>query len=416
MSIECSRRIDYLASQADQLGISVVPAGRKLMKDDYVKSLRKYYLNKYYGDESNIPWHLKFMLSIECLQLCRRINDLKDADKVKVWESEDWIAEPKIDGCRMVITWNSFEKKFHFYSRNNSAVDYLPQDYSDTILVTCKNFDYPDNFVLDAEVISSNPTVATNTQCLTQLQSTAALLNLNAEDSRKIQKNNPLKFIVFDCMYNGSSCIDKPWTERHLYVEKLVNVLKESGFNCELNKVVRNTKDNKYAKKEFYDKYVAQGGEGAVLKNVNAKYHATSSRTIDCVKVKRSTADNEASDIDAFITDYVVGNDNTRNENTIVGFVFSVKLEKDDGTIVTHPIAVCSNFSDFIKEDATKYNSDGSVTLNPEYYGRVATVKGQNISARNLRLTHAVLEQWRPEKSSAECELLKESFLKSLVF
>lgn len=769
MSIECSRRIDYLASQVDQLGITVVPAGRKLMKDDYVKALRKYYLNKYYGDDSNIPWHLKFMLSIECLQLCRRINDLKDADKVKVWESEDWIAEPKIDGCRMAIVWNSSEKKFHFYSRNNSAVDYLPQDYSDTILVTCKNFNYPDNFVLDAEVISSNPTVATNTQCLTQLQSTAALLNLNAEDSKKIQKNNPLKFIVFDCMYNGSNCIDKPWTERHSYAEKLANVLKESGFNCELNKVVRNTKDNKYAKKEFYDKYVAQGGEGCftgdcrvmmadltqkkikdivvgdrvlsydhannkitestvtnvfnngklkgsewvtvypetvvrgvggrcnerfgantfhrivatqnhkfyngeeyipiteckniyklnyylddyrekalhgwllsdasidkrnlirlsqklgdyfsftenlfnkfkcdtsinvsgkgsktgsfnirhdvtkhitrekfnntlikewlsnidpitfaymfmgdgsgsnknislsmcsysidevnllihrlneigidnirikvdkrvnsgsgvdlvfrkaesqklinwfgmyvhpsmryklksfscpdyieppiiaptikpqlvevtnginnkdllnnnitrydieventhnyfvegvlvhncVLKNINAKYHATSSRTIDCVKVKRSTADNEASDIDAFITDYVVGNDNTRNENTIVGFVFSVKLEKDDGTIVMHPIAVCSNFSDFIKEDATKYNSDGSVTLNPEYYGRVATVKGQNISARNLRLTHAVLEQWRPEKSSTECEILKESFLKSLVF
>jgi ATP-dependent DNA ligase len=416
MSIECSRRIDYLCSECSEKGITVVPAGRKLMKDDYVKALRKYYLNKYYGDESKVPWHLKFMLSIECLQLCRRINDLKDVDKVKVWESEDWIAEPKIDGCRMAIMWNSSEKKFHFYSRNNSAVDYLPQDYSDTILVTCKNFDYPDNFVLDAEVISSNPTVATNTQCLTQLQSTAALLNLNAVDSKKIQKNNPLKFIVFDCMYNGSSCIDKPWTERHSYAEKLVNVLKDSGFNCELNKVVRNTKDNKYAKKEFYDKYVAQGGEGAVLKNINAKYHATSSRTIDCVKVKRSTADNEASDIDAFITDYVVGNDNTRNENTIVGFVFSVKLEKDDGTIVTHPIAVCSNFSDFIKEDATKYNPDGSVTLNPEYYGRVATVKGQNISARNLRLTHAVLELWRPEKSSTECETLKESFLKSLVF
>ena len=784
MSIECSRRIDYLCHECSEKGITVVPAGRKLMKDDYVKALRKYYLNKYYGDESNIPWHLKFMLSIECLQLCRRINDLKDVDKVKVWESEDWIAEPKIDGCftyntpilladgttlpigkiveerlnvnvlslntitgkieskpvinwfnngykqmnewchlsrnrgqqrvlgteniqnrfitknhkvwngidwvesvncneaygisywlndiqkqvlhgmflgdsslirdkrhsesyrvtffhsekqkdyfdkkvslfnkftskvisyisgygklcyttgfsnpylyyvlniigdrknnisyeflnsvtpltlaiwylddgnrakssdeinttnkysrvnfsvfrydenvvdllvnklnefgyqaskrfikrdngfliclnsegsqkffndiakyipvsmsyklpnnfrhlcgtfdwwnmnnieynpvkvktnvskttstsykklcaydievadnhnyiangfivhncRMAIVWNSSEKKFHFYSRNNSAVDYLPQDYSDTILVTSKNFNYPNNFVLDAEVISSNPTVATNTQCLTQLQSTAALLNLNAVDSKKIQKNNPLKFIVFDCMYNGSSCIDKPWTERHSYAEKLVNVLKDSGFNCELNKVVRNTKDNKYAKKEFYDKYVAQGGEGCVLKNVNAKYHATSSRTIDCVKVKRSTADNEASDIDAFITDYVVGNDNTRNENTIVGFVFSVKLEKDDGTIVTHPIAVCSNFSDFIKEDATKHNPDGSVTLNPEYYGRVATVKGQNISARNLRLTHAVLELWRPEKSSTECETLKESFLKSLVF
>ena len=53
----------------------------------------------------------------------------------------------------------------------------------------------------------------------------------------------------------------------------------------------------------------------------------------------------------------------------VVGFVFSVKMEKDDGTIVTHPIATCSNVSDFIKEDATVIDADGSVKLNPTYYG-----------------------------------------------
>ena len=104
----------------------------------------------------------------------------------QIWNSQDWIAEEKIDGVRMIIIWDATEKKFHFYSRNNSVTDYLPQDYSDTIFVTAKNFDYPNNFVLDSEIISSNSCLETNTHCLTQLQSTAALLNLNSEDSKTI--------------------------------------------------------------------------------------------------------------------------------------------------------------------------------------------------------------------------------------
>ena len=98
MSIECGRRIDYLKYQAEQLGISVVPAGRKLMKDDYVKALRNYFIIKKYGSTNKIPWSLAFMLSIECPQLCRRIKDLKPEQQKLVWESDDWIAEPKIDG------------------------------------------------------------------------------------------------------------------------------------------------------------------------------------------------------------------------------------------------------------------------------------------------------------------------------
>jgi ATP-dependent DNA ligase len=416
MALSCGRRTDYLQHQCRELGLTVTPAGRKLMKDDYVIALRNYFLKERFGSKENIPWSLAFMLSIESPQLCRRIKDLKEVQQKLVWESSDWVAEPKIDGCRCLILWDAKEKRFHFFSRNNSVTDYLPQDYSNTIYVTSKNFDYPYNFVLDCEVISTNPEAETNVQCLTQLQSTAALLALNPEDSIAIQKITPLKFVIFDCLQDNERLIDKTWLIRHSHADKLYNKLHESGFCCELNKVIENTPDNPYAKREFYEQYVAQNGEGVVLKNKNAIYHATSSRTIDCVKVKRSTSDTIANDIDAFITDYVIGNDDTRNENMVVGFVFSVKMQKDDGTIVTHPIATCANVSDFIKEDATVICEDGSVKLNPDYYGRVATVQGQNVSARNLRLTHATIEQWRLDKSAEGCEILKESELRSMVF
>ena len=417
MAIECARRIDYLDSQCRELGLEVKQAGNKLRKDDYVRALRNHFLLEKYGSIDNIPWSMKFMLSIECLQLCRRIQTLKESDQQKIWESDDWIAEEKVDGNRMVICWDADEKQFHFFSRNNSMVDYLPQDYKDTIYITADNFDYDKNFVLDAEVISTSPNIETNdTQCLTQLQSTSALLALNPDDSIAIQRNDPLKFIVFDCLYHDESYMDKPWIERHKQTELLCNILKEHNFNCELNPVIENTEYNKNKKREFFDELIDNQKEGIVLKNKYAKYHATSSRTIDCVKVKRSTSDNLTNDIDAFITDYVVGNDDTRNENMVVGFIFSVRLEKEDGTIVNHNIAVCSNISDCIKEDATVIDDNGNVSLNNDYYFRVATLKGQNISARNMRLTHAVIDTWRLDKSADGCEILKESELKKLIF
>ena len=417
MAIECARRIDYLDSLCRELGLVVKQAGNKLRKDDYVRTLRNHFLLEKYGSLDNIPWSMKFMLSIECLQLCRRIQTLKESDQQKIWESDDWIAEEKLDGNRMVICWDADEKQFHFFSRNNSMVDYLPQDYKDTIYITADNFDYDKNFVLDAEVISTSPNIETNdTQCLTQLQSTSALLALNPDDSIAIQRNDPLKFIVFDCLYHDESYMDKPWIERHKQTELLCNKLKEHNFNCELNPVIENTEYNKNKKREFFDELIDNQKEGIVLKNKYAKYHATSSRTIDCVKVKRSTSDSLTNDIDAFITDYVVGNDDTRNENMVVGFVFSVRLEKEDGTIVNHKIAVCSNISDCIKEDATVIDDNGNVSLNNDYYFRVATLRGQNISARNMRLTHAVIDTWRLDKSADGCEVLKESELKKLIF
>lgn len=417
MAIECIRRIDYLDSLCRELGLEVKRAGNKLRKDDYVRALRNHFLLEKYGSIDNIPWSMKFMLSIECLQLCRRIQTLKESDQQKVWESDDWIAEEKVDGNRMVLLWDADEKQFHFFSRNNSMVDYLPQDYKDTIYITSNNFDYDKNFVLDTEVISTSPNIETNdTQCLTQLQSTSALLALNPDDSIAIQRNDPLKFIVFDCLYHDESYMDKPWVERHKQTELLCNKLKEYNFNCELNPVIENTEYNKNKKREFFDELIDNQKEGIVLKNKYAKYHATSSRTIDCVKVKRSTSDSLTNDIDAFITDYVVGNDDTRNENMVVGFIFSVRLEKEDGTIVNHKIAVCSNISDYIKEDATVIDDNGNVSLNNDYYFRVATLKGQNISARNMRLTHAVIDTWRLDKSADGCEVLKESELKKLIF
>lgn len=414
MALETQRTLPQLKAECEQKGINVVIEGKKEHKEDYVKALRNYWLEKYYGSKDKAPWSLQFMLSIDCPQLCRRYQQCKPEQQKKFWDSDEYIAEQKIDGCRCLILFNADTQSFDFYSRNNSVKDFLPQSYKDTVLVTSQNFFYPDNFVLDCEVISTNPNISTimgkrGVVCATQLQATAALLALNPEDSKALQKNDPLKFIVFDCLYDGESLIDKPWKVRHPHAEKIAELLKNSGFTCDINPVIRTNK------LEFYSDIIERGDEGVVFKNVNAPYHATTSRTVDQVKLKRTISEGLTKDLDAWVTGFIPSSQDKGWSDLIGALVFSCKVKMKDGTIKDHVIGACSGIPYELRKAAT-IQIDGKPSLNPDFLGRVATLSGQNISARKLALTHAVIQTWRPDKDPSGCEILEEEELLKLVF
>ena len=414
MALETLRSLPQLKEECQQKHIDVFISGKKERKEDYIRALRNYWLKKYYGDEEHIPWALRFMLSIDCPQLCKRYQQCNEKQQKMFWESSDYIAEEKIDGNREIICFDATTKSFDFYSRNNSVKDYLPQSYKDTILTFEEDFDYPENFVLDSEIICTNSEVSTvsgkrGTLCSTQLQSTAALLSLNPKESREIQKKNPLKFIVFDCLFDGVSLMDKPWKERREHTEKLVALLRQKGFLCEINPYVS---ENKL---EFYSDIIERNGEGVVFKNIKAPYHACSSRTNDQVKLKRSVSDSLCKDLDAWVTGFIPSSKDKGWSDKIGALVFSCKVRMNNGDIKIHEIGVCSGISQELRNDATIL-VDGVPTLNPKFLGRVATLSGQNISARKLSLTHCVIVTWRPDKDASGCEILTEEELRNMVF
>ena len=67
MSISCSRKISELEVICKDLGLDIQPSGKngRFMKDDYVKALREYYLNKIFKGKDNAPISLKLMLELE---------------------------------------------------------------------------------------------------------------------------------------------------------------------------------------------------------------------------------------------------------------------------------------------------------------------------------------------------------------
>lgn len=411
--LETQRTLGQLKMECQQKGIEVHIIGKE-HKEDYVRALRNYWLNKYYGSSDKAPWSLKFMLSIDCPMLCKRYKQCKPEIQKKVWESDEYIAEEKHDGVRSILCFDASTQSFDFYSRNNSVKDFLPQSYKDTILVTARDFYYSDNFVLDCEVVSTNPNISTimsnrGVLCATQLQATTALLSLNPEDSKSLQKKDPLKFIIFDCLYDGESIMDRPWKERHPHAEKITDILKKSGFTCEITPVVR---ENKL---EFYSDLIENNKEGVVMKCVNAPYIGTTSRTDNMIKVKRTISEGLNKDLDAWVTGFVPSTDGKSWENYIGSLVFSCKVKMKDGSIRLHTIGTCSGLPEELRKRATVY-VDGKPSLNTDFLGKVATLSGQNISARKLALTHCVIECWRPDKNAEGCEILTEEELLSMVF
>ena len=327
----------------------------------------------------------------------------------------------EVDGChnfiadgfivhnsRSILIYDAERHEFDFFSRHNSVSDFLPISYKDTILVH-GNYRGDTSFVLDCEVISTNANVTTKKTCTSQLNSTSAILALDPVQSREIQKNNPLLFVVFDCLYNGVDIRSLPWKDRHVHAEKLAKALSDAGFMCKINPYVLENK------KEFYENLIKQGAEGCVFKRTDAPYSSTTSRTDDMVKLKRTVACDLASDIDAWVSGFTEATTGKAKENYIGGLIFSCKVKLKNGETVIREIGRVAGIPQDLRVEMTDYDANGNPKLKQSYYGRVATISGQDISGVNKRLTHCVLKAWRYDKDPSGCEVLSEEELDKLI-
>lgn len=421
MALNCSRTLNELKEICEKMELHVTPTGKngKYMKDDYVKVLRNYYLDKLFGGYANAPQSLKLILELESPMLAAQQKDVKPHIEEQLWvDNNHWTAEEKRDGVRM-LTMIFNTGGFSAFSRNNSDVNYLPIPYNSRIYTGQIDWSkIQDSFILDNEIICTNPNIQTsfaNLQTETMLQAVTSLLSLNKDETIQIQKDydRPLKFIAFDCLYwNGEWLLDKPLKERREYLQKAVQQMQDAGFNIELNQWVT------VNKKAFYKNIIKNGGEGIIMKDVNSVYKAVSSRSHrSWVKVKKVlseilTESGTGDTIDAWITGYTPGDG--KNVNKVGSIEFSINMKCNDGSTIIHKIAYIGGIDDHLRDDMTIIDENGNPTLNPKYYGKVAEIDGYGISSRAKRLRHAVLIRFRNDKTIEEC-VYTEQFINSMI-
>ena len=396
---------------------------KTLSISDCVHAIQQFYLEQR-KQNGTYRKSIEYILAMESPMLAMLIKHHKQEVQDAIWDNNnnDWIWEEKIDGNRALLCYDP-ATGFDMYSRNLSVTDQLPINYGEKILwpkLDLSELTIP--FVLDCEIVPQNKEIDKTGEFVpvadTQLNLISSILSLNEEDSKKVQEKNPVKFVTFDILYlNDKPMFDLTLRERKQYLHKLMPYLVKAGVPIE-EPLTLQQGDNKL---DFYNRILAAGGEGVVVKNLNSKYEIGGERSGAWTKIKRSvsqamSAEGLGDTIDAFVIGFDEGEVGTKNEGKVASLKFGVELLDTSnepildpsGDPLIHHIATVGGLTDALKDAITTKDVFGNVALKQEIYGKVASIDGQDLSSRNLRFAHAVLVAWRIDRSADTCKIRKD--------
>lgn len=438
-------RRDDLIKQCEKLGVEANKSRRRVDKStgeyymestvkDLEKAVQSYYLKKYKEENTLSPFMNK-ILTLDSPMLALQQKDKKlDSVRDSLWEDNNqWMFQEKIDGCRCMVCYD-LDFGWDMYSRNKSITDCLPISYKTKLLMPEIKTDVLSkygikSFIIDTELVPLQKQInamANGVELVadTQLSLVTSILGSLDDLSHRMQETNPLKFIAFDLvMLNGQWLTDYPLLKRDKVLNGVINALKFAGMDIRLEKVQSTVVD----KHKFYEHILSSDGEGVVAKDLNSKYDLLGKRAGEWIKIKRTVSqsllmEKMGDTVDAFVSGFTEGTLGTANTGLVGALEFSIYLTDDfdnlildeKGNPVTHHIATVSGITSELRQVISTKDEYGRVALNPNFYGKVATIDGQDISSRNYRFAHATFQGWRPDRSIESCKMRK-SFLERLV-
>lgn len=380
------------------------------------------------GGMEKQSWGFQMRMKMESPMLCFAYKHLKPQEQENLNKSSRWIVEKKYDGCRLIACYHPNEG-FTFWGRNISVDDYLPVEYTGTLLLIkdggVRNPGefkgvWAQAFMIDTEVLCDNKNLDTTLFSQkgvvtgTELNAVSAILAMNEVDSHQMQMTQaPLRLEAFDIMYFDKSGLTKSKLELR---KKVLNpLIIQIGKHAPITESAWTSE----GKEDFYKKITEAGGEGIIYKNLDMPYLITESRPRTTqVKRKRSVAESMGGDIDAFVCGFVAS-DESKSWGELVGALKMAVFLKNGDSEKEHWIASISSMPLAMRQQMTEKGPDGKAQLKKEYYGRVLTINGQDISSRKetLRFMHSTADWnrgFRVDKTKFEC-VMEEEFLHSQV-
>lgn len=207
-------------------------------------------------------------------------KEIMDKDLEKVFSSNDYIVEEKIDGVRANVQFfANKDASFGFcrvFSRRQSVVTGFYGEKSDN-LPQIRDIDIPDleGTILDGELVIPN----------SDFKTTSAVLNcLPLEAVERQQSEGQVVFNAFDCLYfKGENIMSKSLDVRKKCLEEVLTILADNQ--------VYSIKEVEYypafqVGMKFYYDIVKSGGEGIMIKNLHAPYEMKRTRAYQKLKKK----------------------------------------------------------------------------------------------------------------------------------
>lgn len=264
--------------------------------------------------------------------LCQRLNSAQEIiDKMgRV------VAEPKYDGLRAQIHIDKSNKNqpYQVFTRNMDNMTHMFPELKETLgLIAAQSC------ILDAEAIAYDP----DSGELLSFQQTITRKRKHGVKSKAEQ--TPIKFYVFDLLLaNDDSLVEKPLLERK---QRLAELISDNSV-LELTEFV--VTDDAKQLKQYHEKQLSLGREGAVIKQIDSPYRG-GRKGWRWVKIKESegTQGKLNDTLDCVVMGYYRGK-GKRSEFGIGAFLVGVRAteeEKDAGlTEQVTPVAGSKNVAD----------------------------------------------------------------------
>lgn len=191
-----------------------------------IKVLGDYFISL---EPNKYSWGAKYVQSLNTPMLCKHMKDDLDKFEISPIESEDYVAETKLNGCRCIITYSP-EVGFEFFSRRESSSNFLNGNLTNKFLFIEKGLitepkDYINKFnyrfVIDGELLIEgieNELQTTQVSIEDYIQS---VFSSNAERAKEFQKDgHRLKMMIFDVLYfEKNPVIPADWEPKYDYRE-----------------------------------------------------------------------------------------------------------------------------------------------------------------------------------------------------
>jgi len=375
------KKLSELIKECRGKGISITE-GNKVSKEYLVSRLAEFHLKR---DQGGLQ-----PLEQITPQLAKDIAELSEKEREEALRSDRFAAGEKKNGIRGILHIGSEGNRLT--SRNRCANTYLLNELTDNVphlkVLNLKDFE---GSIFDGELYLPSEFVKLDA-FVNALEATTALLHCSPEKAKEFQETGQrIHYHIFDVLKaEGKDLRPLSFKNRLQYLNEFKSYIK----SLELNQFIE-FEDLIFKDKEQYFKEVIKaGGEGIVLKDLEAPYFQ-GARSQSWLKLKRFNT------VDALIIGYDRGKEWDKK-----GLIGSVELGIFDECGDLRSIGRVSSLS-LQKRFGMTEVVEGIPTLKKEHLGTVVECRFQDLN-KNLRGRHLQILSFREGQNAkpiSECYL-----------
>ena len=376
------KKLSDLIKECKEKGISI-PEGAKVSKEELISKLANYHFEQ---EQGGAP-----LLEQISPQLARDITELPEKEREKVLKGDRFACGEKKNGIRGILHIRPEGNRFT--SRNRCSDTYLLNELTENVPHLCDlDMRQWEGSIFDGELYLPSNFVRLDS-FTNALEATSALLHCSPEKAREFQgrTGEKIHYHIFDVLKADSKDL-RPlsFKNRVQYLNEFKRYIKSSGHDQFIEFEDLIFKD----KEQYFKETIKAGGEGIVLKDLDAPYFP-GARSLSWLKLKRSDT------IDAIIIGYDRGKEWDKK-----GLIGSVELGVFDECGDLRSIGRVSSLS-LQKRIAMTELVEGIPTLRNEYLGTVLECRFQELN-KNLKGRHLQILSFREgqnAKPTTECYL-----------